>query len=434
MRIPPADSRSGRSRGLYDLPVDRIVITGWGAVSGFGLGRPALADGLLAGVPAAGPITRFDASDHACRIAVECRDFKREDFQDGPARRQTGRVVALALAAAREALRQRHGGAELPLERRRRVAVIVGSGGAACAFAEQQYAHWFSGEVRKATPFAVPSITPGTLASELSMAFALHGPSHLLSTGCTSAADALGYARLLLAAGKIDGALVGGVDDPLAPGILAGFELMGAVTTDANDDPARGCRPFNRDRAGMVLAEGAFFFHLEREAEARAAGARPLAALAGHAATCEAFHRVRIAEDGGEPARAIREALDEAEIKPRDLSHVAAHGTGTALGDRLETRALKLALGAAAEKIPVSAVKSLLGHPQGASAAQGLAAALVAFERGAIPPTANLTDPDPACALDHVARAPRKNPGEWALVNCIGFGSKNTAMVVKRLA
>ncbi len=415
----------------------RTVITGWGALSAFGVGRAPLIAGLIAGKPAIGPITRFDASGLPCRIAAECRDFDPATVMDAPARRQTGRVVALALAASREALAQRYGESfltnPLPLEKRRRIGVFLGTGGGACSFAEQQYAYYFSGEVRKATPFAIPSITPGTLASEVSMAFDLRGPSHVISTGCTSAADAIGVARLWLQSGRIDAALVGGVDDPLAPGIMEGFCLMNAVATDRNDRPAEGCRPFNRDRAGLVIAEGAFFFLLEREEDARAAEVPAIAAIDGYASTCEAFHRVRIREDGEEPARAIREAMTEANITPEELGHINAHGTATLMGDRLETHALKLALGPAVKNIPISATKSMLGHPQGASAAQGLAAVLTAFATDTIPPTANLTDPDPECDLDYTPLTARPGAGTSALVNCIGFGSKNSALVVRKL-
>jgi 3-oxoacyl-[acyl-carrier-protein] synthase II len=409
-----------------------IAITSWGAVSAFGVGRRIFSEGLLAGRPAVRRITRFDPAGLDCRIAAEAADFDPASVQDAQARRQTGRVTGLALAAGREAFSARFGTAPLPLEKRRRIGVILGTGGAAAAFAEAQYAHYFAGNIRKATAFAVPSITPGTLASELSMALDLHGPSHVISTGCTSAADALGYARFWLNAGLLDAVLVGGADDPIAPGIMEGFCLMGAVATDSNENPARGCRPFSANRGGLVIAEGAFFFMLERVESARAAGIAPLATIAGYASTCEAFHRVRIKEDGDEPARAITLALAEAGLRPEELGHVSAHGTGTELGDRLETRALKLALGDAAKNIPVSAPKSMLGHPQGASAAQGLAAVLAAFEADAVPPTINLEIPDPLCDLDYTPGKARPGAGEAALVNCIGFGSKNSAMIVRK--
>jgi 3-oxoacyl-[acyl-carrier-protein] synthase II len=226
---------------------------------------------------------------------------------------------------------------------------------------------------------------------------------------------------------------VGGVDSTITPGIIKGYTLLRALTTSWNDEPARASRPFSADRDGFVLAEGSWMFVVEEYEHARARGARIYAEIAGYASTCEAFHRVRLSESPEEPARAVTEALGEAGLSPEDVNYVNLHGTGTELNDRVETRALKLALGERARQIPMSALKSQIGHPQGATGAAGVAATLVAMEHGQIPPTINLEVPDAECDLDYVPDVGRKVQIENAICNCVGFGSKNSALVLRRM-
>jgi 3-oxoacyl-[acyl-carrier-protein] synthase II len=228
--------------------------------------------------------------------------------------------------------------------------------------------------------------------------------------------------------------LVGGVDAPITPGIIKGYSLLRALTTSWNHAPERASRPFSADRDGFVLAEGSWMFILEDSNHARARGARIYAEIAGYASTCEAFHRVRMSESPEEPARAITEALVEAKLAAEDIQYVNLHGTSTEMNDRVETRALKLALGKHAGKIPMSGLKSQIGHAQGACGAASLAATLVAMEHGKIPPTINLDVPDPECDLDYVPDAGRSAQIEHAICNCVGFGSKNSALVLRRAA
>jgi 3-oxoacyl-[acyl-carrier-protein] synthase II len=227
--------------------------------------------------------------------------------------------------------------------------------------------------------------------------------------------------------------LAGGSDAPLAPGILAGFNLMTVLTNEWNDDPQRASRPFSRNRSGIVLGEGAWVYVLEEFESARARGAKIYAEITGYGATCDAYHRVRLEENGEEPARAMRLALEDAGRAPGEVDYVNLHGTSTLLNDRIETQALKLAFGDAARRIPMSATKSQIGHPQGASGAAGLAAALCAITTNVIPPTINLDEPDPACALDYTPNTAREREVRVALCNCIGFGSKNSALVVEKV-
>jgi len=224
------------------------------------------------------------------------------------------------------------------------------------------------------------------------------------------------------------------VDSTITPGIIKGYSLLRALTTSWNDAPQRASRPFSADRNGFVLAEGSWMFVLEDYDHARARGARIYAEIAGYASTCEAFHRVRLSESAEEPARAVTEALQEAGIAATDIHYVNLHGTSTELNDRVETRALKLALGEHAVKVPMSGLKSQIGHAQGACGAAGVAATLVAMEHGQIPPTINLDLPDPECDLDYVPDIGRKASIEHAVCNCVGFGSKNSALVLRKLA
>jgi len=228
--------------------------------------------------------------------------------------------------------------------------------------------------------------------------------------------------------------VAGGVDSPITEGIVKGYTMIRALTQSWNDEPERASLPFSADRDGFVLAEGSWMFVLEKYAHARARGARIYAEITGYASTCEAFHRVRMSDSPEEPARAITLALDEAKLAPQDIQYVSLHGTSTEMNDRVESRAVKLALGDHAYKIPMSGLKSQIGHAQGACGSASVAATLIAMEHRQIPPTINLEKPDPDCDLDYVPDAGRKASIEHAICNCVGFGSKNSALVLKKVS
>ncbi|MGH9467897.1 MAG: beta-ketoacyl-[acyl-carrier-protein] synthase family protein, partial [Terriglobales bacterium] len=322
--------------------------------------------------------------------------------------------------------------AALELEQRRRMGVLVGSGGGALEFVEKQFSLYFSGRDRRCSVYTIPSATHGTLASEVSMRFGLRGFSHVISTGCTSSTDALGYARQHIQAGTVDMVVCGGADAPLSPLIVKAFQLMKILSTRWNGEPERASRPFSRDRDGFVLGEGAWMFVVEDREHALARGARIYGELAGYGSTCEAFHRVRLDESAEEPARAMALALSDAGLAPEAMDYINLHGTATVLNDRVETRAVKNAFGPGAYRIPMSSLKSLIGHPQGACGAAGVAATLLAMRDGMLPPTVNLEVADPECDLDYVPEAGRRAAIRHALCNCIAFGSKNSALVVSR--
>jgi 3-oxoacyl-[acyl-carrier-protein] synthase II len=405
-----------------------------GIVSPNGVGREAFCRAILAGKSGVRRITRFDATDLPVQIAGEVADFDELAWMDARERKHVSRIVPLALAASTEALEDAGlDAAHMSLEEKRRVGVLLGTGGGAQDFSDEQYRLYYAGKIKQVSVFSIPSGTMGTLSSELSMRFGFRGPSHVVTSGCTSSTDALGYAMRQIQAGVVPAVLVGGADAPIAFGIMKGFTLMRILTTSWNHAPERGSRPFSADRDGFVLAEGAWMFLLEDSLHAHARGAKVYAELAGYGSTCEAFHRVRLEECGEEPARAISLAMQEAGIDATGVHYVNLHGTSTELNDRIETRALKLALGERAYRIPMSALKSQIGHPQGACGAAGVAATLIAMEHGELPPTINLEKHDPECDLDYVPQPGRKVPIEHAVCNCIAFGSKNSAIVLRKV-
>jgi 3-oxoacyl-[acyl-carrier-protein] synthase II len=410
----------------------RVVITGFGCVTPIGIGREDFWRGLEQGRSGVRRIESFDASQFDIRIAAEIPEFDWKDQLNPKDRQHVPRTVPLALAAAREAVEDSQIDIDsLSTEDRRRFGVILGTGGGGLSFTEKQFGYWFSGNAGKGSIYTIPASTHGGLSSELSMVFGLHGLSHVVSTGCTSSTDAIFYAAQHIALGRQDIMLAGGVDSPISPGILKGFEVMKVCTSKWNDDPERASRPFSKDRSGMVIGEGSWVYVLETLDSALARKARVYAEIAGYGSTCDAYHRVRLEENGVEPARAMKLAIEDAGLSPENVDYVNLHGTSTELNDRIETQAVKLAFGPHAYKMPMSAVKSQIGHPQGATGAAGIGAALFALNEGIVPPTINRDEPDPACDLDYVPNRSREAAVKTALCNCIGFGSKNSAIVLK---
>ncbi len=410
----------------------RVVITGFGCVTPIGIGREKFWASLKNGVSGVRRIESFDTANCPVKIAAEVLDFDWEAELSVKDRKHVARTVPLALRAAREAVADaKLEPAEMSLAERQRFGVVLGTGGGGLAFTERQYKYWFTGEGGKASIYTIPTSTHGGLSSELSMVFGLHGLSHIISTGCTSSTDAIAYAAQHIVLDKEDIMLAGGVDAPIAPGILEGFNLMTVLTDKWDDEPARASRPFSKDRSGIVLAEGSWVYVLEEMERAVKRGVKIYAEIAGYGATCDAYHRVRLEENGLEPARAMHLAMADAGIKPEQIDYVNLHGTATQLNDRIETQALKNAFGEHAYNIPMSATKSQLGHPQGASGAAGIGATLLALNEGVIAPTINLDIPDETCDLDYTPNKAKEADVKIALCNCIGFGSKNSALVLQ---
>ena len=413
----------------------RVVITGIGAISPNGVGRECFWTATRNGRSGVRRISRFDATGFQVQVAGEVPDeFREEQWVSAKDRPHVSRAVPMAVASVTEALQDaRMDTAAMSREELQEIGVIVGSGGGSQDFTEEQYRLYYTGRQKQCSVYTIPTGTIGTLASEVSMRFGLRGLSHIVSTGCTSSTDAIGYAYRNIQAGVLDTMVAGGVDSPIAPLIVRGFQLMRIMTTRWNHTPERASRPFSRDRDGFVLAEGAWFFVIEEMERARARGANVYGEIRGYGSTCEAYHRVRLEECGEEPARAIRLALKEAGVPPAAVDYINYHGTSTELNDRIETRAVKLAFDGHAYRLPGSSLKSLIGHPQGACGAAGVAATLLAMRDGVAPPTINVDEPDPECDLDYIPGRARRLDIEHAVANCIAFGSKISALVLSRV-
>ena len=414
----------------------RVAVTGLGAVSPNGIGREQFWSATRKGESGVRRIRRFDPSGFLVQVAGEVPDdFDEKQYVEVKDRPHVSRAVPLAAAAVAEAAADAgldYG--SMTRDELREIGVIVGSGGGSQDFTEEQYRLFYTGHLKQCSVYTIPTSTIGTLASEVSMRFGFRGLSHIISTGCTSSTDALGYAFRQIRFGVLNTVVAGGVDSPIAPLILRGFQLMRIMTTRWNHEPERASRPFSRDRDGFVIAEGAWFFVLEDMEQAKARGARIYGEIAGYGSTCEAYHRVRLEECGEEPARALGLAMKEAGIPGSEVQYIHYHGTSTELNDRIETRAVKLAFNGHAYKLAGSSLKSMIGHPQGACGAAGVAATLLAMRDGTVPPTINVEEPDPECDLDYVPSPGRQLQIEHAVANCIAFGSKNSALVLRKVS
>ena len=416
----------------------RVVISGIGVVSPFGVGRERFWDNISAGRSGTRAIDEFDASGFGCRVAapasgvtiddvpqIDGDDIWDPDYRADPKR--YSRAALIGVIAAREAWRDaglRIGEPD--------AGVIVGSGGGGIDIGEKQYQEFFTDRGKKVTPYAIPISIVGMVSSEISISLRLHGISHVLSCGCTSSTDALGYAAALIRSGEAEVLLSGGTDACVTPGMMFGFSRMKIVSMANNDTPEQASRPFDRNRDGFVLGEGAWMLVVEREDRARARGAKIYASIDGYGSTCDAYHRVQMAPAGGEIVRAISLALDRSGRARESIGYVNYHGTSTVLNDAVESRCVREVFGASADKLAGSSIKSMIGHPQGASGASGVVTAALAISRGFLPPTINLHDADPACDLDFIPNTGRAAEIEAALCNCLGFGSKNSALVIGR--
>jgi 3-oxoacyl-[acyl-carrier-protein] synthase II len=413
----------------------RVVITGIGVVSPFGVGRERFWDSICRGCSGTRTITEFDASEFACRVAapaaasiddvppVEGDDIWDPDYRADPKR--YSRAALIGVIAAREAWKDAGLRIGEPSS-----GVVIGSGGGGIDVGERQYYDFFVERGRKVTPYAIPVSIVGMVSSEISISLRLHGVSHVLSCGCTSSTDAIGYATSLLRSGEADVVVSGGTDACVTPGMIFGFSRMKVVSTAYNDRPSEASRPFDKGRDGFVLGEGAWMMVLERADRARARGARIYASIDGYASTCDAYHRVQMAPDGREIVRAMAMAVEKSGRRHEQIGYVNYHGTSTVLNDAVESRCVRQVFGHHAERLAGSSVKSMIGHSQGASGAAGIVTASLALSRGFLPPTINQQTLDPACDLDFIPNQGRPAQVEAALCNCLGFGSKNSAIVL----
>jgi 3-oxoacyl-[acyl-carrier-protein] synthase II len=391
---------------------------------------------VRAGASATRAVTQFDAGHLPSRVAAPVPAVSieqatpvlgRADGGNGGRAdpRRYSKASLIAVMAASEAwsdagLRLREPGA----------GVLVGSGAGGIDVAERQYAEFFGDGLKRVTPYAIPVSIVGMISSEISIALELRGVSHVMSTGCTSSTDAIAYAASLIRSGEAEVMMSGGADACVTPGMLFGFARMQAVSTRYNERPEEASRPFDRGRDGFVLGEGAWMVVLEREDRARARGATIYATVDGYGSTCDAYHRVQMDPAGAEIVRAMQLAVGRSGRALEEIGYVNYHGTSTVLNDAVESRCVRRLFGRLADRVPGSSTKSMIGHPQGASGAAGIVTSALALRAGLLPPTINLDDPDPACDMDFIPNAPREAAPAAALCNCLGFGSKNSAIVL----
>ena len=406
----------------------RVAITGFGAVSAFGTGVAALWDGLIAGRSCIRPITLCEIAGLASPIAAEVPAFDPSPHIVGDQRLILDRFAEFAIVAAAEA--RASAGLELADEERTRAGVAIGTGIGGAARQDEAYYNVYVRNMPRIHPFTIPRIMHNAAASQVSMAGGLQGPTICVSTACASATHAIGEAAEKIRAGRADVMLAGGSDAPIAFGIMRAWEAMRVLAPPYQGDPARACRPFSRDRQGLVLGEGAGILVLEDWDRAVKRGATIHAELAGYGATADAGHITAPGVDA--PARAISEALAQAGLAPDQVQHVNAHGTATRLNDSTETTILKQVFGAHARHLAISATKSMHGHAMGASGALELIATVLAIERGIVPPTANYTEADPECDLDYVPNQAREMRVDAAVSNSFAFGGLNAVLLVRR--
>ncbi|OON80912.1 beta-ketoacyl-[acyl-carrier-protein] synthase family protein [Streptomyces tsukubensis] len=411
----------------------RVVLTGMGVVAPGGTGTKAFWELITSGRTATRPISLFDASPFRSRIAAEC-DF--DPALHGLTHKETRRMdraAQFAAVATDEAVAD--AGLEFHRTDPTRVGVTVGSAVGCTTSLEREYTAVSDGgrdwlvDHTYAVPHLYDHLVPSSMAAEVAWRVRAEGPASVVSTGCTSGLDAVAHARGLILEGSADVMVAGATDAPISPITLACFDAIKA-TTPRNDDPEHASRPFDATRNGFVLGEGSAMFVLEEYEHAVRRGARPYAEITGFASRCNAFHMTGLRPDGKEMAEAIRRALAEAGACPADIDYVNAHGSGTKQNDRHETAAFKAALGEHAYAVPVSSIKSMVGHSLGAIGAIEIAACALALRHGVVPPTANLHEPDPECDLDYVPLRARHRALDRVLTVGSGFGGFQSAMVL----
>jgi len=408
----------------------RVVITGLGAITSIGSGAEGLWEGVRCGRSGVGRITHFDASALPCQVSAEVPDFDPARYLEGKALKRLDRPAQFAIAASRQALEDSR--LSLEAEDRTRIGVCIGSALGGAAYAEQQHTLYVTDGMRGVSPQVALQMFVGASSCNVAINFGLTGYSSSNADSCASGPIAIGNAWNAIRRNEADVMLAGATEAPLAPLCFGAFALIRAMSTH-NNDPERACRPFDRERDGFVMGEGAAVLLLEEREHALARGAEIYAELTGFACTNDAHHMAAPRPDGSSAARCLRLAMEAADVTPEEIDYVNAHGSSTPLNDSTETLALKMALGEEqARRIPISATKSMHGHALGASGAIEAAICCLAMRHGWIPPTIHYEHPDPECDLDYVPNVGRARPLHTVLSNSFGFGGINAALVFRR--
>lgn len=408
---------------------DRIVITGMGTVNPLGLSVKETWGNLIAGVSGVGPITLFDSSPLQVHIAAEVKNFKPEDFMDAKESRRRDRFEQFAIAAAKQALLQ--AGLEITEKSAGRIGVIISSAIGGLQSLQDATLTNFTEGPRRVSPFLIPMLMSNGGAGMAAIEFGIKGPCFSVASACASGSDGIGMALMMLRTGMIDAALAGASEATITSTGVAAFDRVGAMSR-RNDDYSMTPQPFDKNRDGLVMGEGAAVLVLERESDAKARGANILAELAGYGATADAYHITAPHEHGAGGAAAMLMALSSAKANAEDLGYINAHGTGTLLNDQAETRAVKAAFGDLAYKLPISSTKSMTGHMMGATGALEAIFCVQAICEGILPPTIHYETPDPECDLDYVPNHAREAKISLAISNAFGFGGHNAVLAVRK--
>ena len=407
----------------------KVVVTGMGVVSPIGIGLEAYWDGLVHGRSGACGVSFFDVAPYACRIAAEVRDFKPENFIEKKKIRRMDRFTQFAMAATKLAMED--AGIDMSKENPERVGVIVGSGVGGLQTIEEEFQTLRERGPKRVSPFLIPKIIYNMASGEIAIQYGMGGPNYAVASACATANNAIGEAVRHIRYGDAEIMVSGGTEAAITQLGLSGFSQAGALAESYNDNPTKASRPFDKNREGFLMGEGAGVVILETEEHAKARGARIYAELAGYGATDDAYHITSPSPEGKSQARAVRLALSDAKMNPEDVDYVNAHGTSTAINDKAETVVIKTVLGERARKIPVSSTKSMTGHLLGAAGGVELIATILSMHKGMVHPTINYETPDPDCDLDYVPNTARDWKVRGAISNSFGFGGHNAVLAVR---
>jgi 3-oxoacyl-[acyl-carrier-protein] synthase II len=405
-----------------------VVVTGIGLICGVGHTSPEIWQNIIAGKSGVAKITRFDATEYACQIAAEVKNFDPLNFIEKKEIKKMGRFIHLAMAAADEAMKM----SELKVtpEIATQVGVHIGSGVGGFDVIEREHEQLMKGGPRKISPFFIPAAIVNLAAGHVSIRYGAKGPNEATATACTTSAHAIGDAYKLIQRCAADAMIAGGSEAAVTPMGVGGFAAMRALSV-RNNDPEKASRPWDKDRDGFVIGEGAGILVLEELEFAQRRGAKILSEIVGYGMSADAFHITQPAEDGEGGWRVMTNAIKDAGLTPEDIHYVNAHGTSTPIGDVLETKAIKRTFGDKT-KIPVSSTKSMTGHLLGGAGGLEAGITILALRDQILPPTINMNEPDPECDLDYVPNVARKAPMTYALSNSFGFGGTNGSLIFKR--
>lgn len=409
----------------------RVVVTGIGLLCGVGNTAPQIWESLMAGKSGMAEITAYDLTGHSVRFAAEVKDFDPHQFVDKKEARKMGRFIHFGLAAAAEAMQ--HSGLVVSDDIAENVGVHIGSGIGGFDVIEREHSAMLAGGPRKISPFFIPATIINLAAGHVSIKYNAKGPNEATATACTSSAHSIGDAFRIIQRGDADAMIAGGAEAAITPLSVGGFASMRALST-RNDDPTHACRPFDKDRDGFVVGEGAGILILEELEFAQKRGANILAEIIGYGMSGDAYHMTGMAPEGDGCRRAMQAALRVAGISPDKINYVNAHATSTPLGDALESQAIENVFGerAKSHELLVSSTKSMTGHLLGGAGGLEAGITIMAMQHQIVPPTMNLENPDPACRLNYVPNKPQPAKIDYALSNSFGFGGTNGSLVFKR--